>query len=146
MSPPPRPGVGAGTPEPELGKAELKAEFVLLRARGLPYARIAGRLGVAKSTLANWNAGLEAEVASARAVELEALQAQFLMLKEGRIRLLGGQLRRLRDALAGRDLADLPTEKVLELLLKYHAALREEFVETRPLSDRKLARLRSLAP
>jgi hypothetical protein len=68
------------------------------------------------------------------------------MLKEGRIRLLGGQLRRLRDALAGRDLAEVPTEKVLELLLKYHAALREEFVETRPLSDRELARLRSLAP
>ena len=146
MSPPPRLGVGAGTPEPELGKAELKAEFVLLRARGLPYARIARRLGVAKSTLANWNAGLEAEVASARAVELEALQAQFLMLKEGRIRLLGGQLRRLRDALAGRDLADLPTERLLELLLKYHAALREEFVETRPLSDREADRLRSLVP
>ena len=146
MSPPPRPRAEARAPEPELGKAELKAEFVLLRARGLPYARIAGRLGVARSTLASWNAGLEAEVASARAVELEALQAQFLMLKEGRIRLLGGQLRRLRDALAGRDLAEVPTEKVLELLLKYHAALREEFVETRPLSDRELARLRSLAP
>jgi hypothetical protein len=40
----------------------------------------------------------------------------------------------------------VPTEKVLELLLKYHAALREEFVETRPLSDREADRLRSLAP
>ena len=135
----------ARAPEPGRGKAELKAEFVLLRARGLPYARIARRLGVARSTLANWNAGLEAEVASARAVELEALQAQFLMLKEARIRLLGGQLRRLRDALAGRDLADLPADRLMELLLKYHAALREEFVETRPLSDRELARLRSPA-
>ena len=137
---------GARGAAPGRGKAELKSEFVLLRAKGLPYAKIAGRLGVAKSTLANWNAGLEAEVASARAMELEALQAQFFLLKEGRIRLLGEQLRRLRDALAGRDLAEVPTEKVLELLLKYHAALKEEFVETRPLSDRELARLRSLAP
>ena len=44
----------------EQGKAELKADFVQLRAKGLPYLRIAERLGVAKSTLANWNAELEA--------------------------------------------------------------------------------------
>ena len=71
------------------GKAELKAEFVQLRAKGLPYVRIAERLGVAKSTLANWNAELEAEIASARAMELEALQEEFFLLKEGRITLLG---------------------------------------------------------
>jgi DNA invertase Pin-like site-specific DNA recombinase len=43
----------------EQGKAELKADFVQLRAKGLPYLRIAERLGVAKSTLANWNTELE---------------------------------------------------------------------------------------
>ena len=41
--------------EMPLGKAELRAEFIQLRAKGLPYVRIAERLGVAKSTLANWN-------------------------------------------------------------------------------------------
>src|SRR5918993_4906422 len=105
----------------ELGKAELKAEFVQLRAKGLPYVRIAERLGVAKSTLANWNADLEARIASARAMELEALQEEFFLLKEGRIRLLGEQLLRLRSELAGRDLADVPTDKLLDLLLKHYA-------------------------
>lgn len=145
MSRPTRPGVEARSPKPEMGKAELKGEFVRLRAKGLPYARIAGRLGVARSTLANWNAELEAEVASARAVELEALQAEFFLLKEGRIRLLGEQLKRLRAELAGRDLADVPTDKLLDLLLKLHAALKEEFVETQPLSEREAARLKALA-
>ena len=93
------------------GKAELKAEFVQLRAKGLPYVRIAERLGVAKSTLANWNAELEAEIASARAMELEALQAEFFVLKEGRITLLGEQLQRLRGELASRDLTEVPTEQ-----------------------------------
>jgi transcriptional regulator with XRE-family HTH domain len=130
--------------ETPLGKAELKAEFVRLRAKGLPYARIAERLGVAKSTLANWNAELEAEIASARAMELEALQAEFFVLKEGRITLLGEQLRRLRGELAGRDLTEVATDKLLELLLKYQAALKDEFVEVRPLSDREQARLRAL--
>jgi len=126
------------------GKAELKAEFIQLRAKGLPYVRIAERLGVAKSTLANWNAELEAEVASARAMELEALQAEFFVLKEGRITLLGEQLQRVSGELASRDLTDVPTERLLELLLRYQAALKDEFVEVRPLSDREQARLRSL--
>ena len=126
------------------GKAELKAEFIQLRAKGLPYRQIAERFGVARSTLFNWNAELEAEIASARAVELEALQAEFFVLKEGRITLLGEQLQRLRRELASRDLTEVPTERLLELLLKYHAALKEEFVEVRPLSDQEQARLRSL--
>ena len=120
-------------------------EYVQLRAKGLSYAKIARRLGVAKSTLANWNGELEVEVASARAMELEALQEQFFLHKEGRIRLLGEQLLRLRAELARRDLADVPTDKLLELLLKHHAALREEFVEVRPLPDREAARLKALA-
>src|SRR3954447_13985466 len=99
------------------GKAELKAEFIQLRAKGLPYVRIAERLGVAKSTLANWNAELEAEIASARAMELEALQEEYFLLKEGRITLLGEQLLRLRGELASRDLSGVSTDKLLELLL-----------------------------
>jgi hypothetical protein len=131
-------------PRSEQGKAELKADFVQLRAKGLPYVRIAERLGVAKSTLANWNAELEAQIASARAMELEALQEEFFLLKEGRIRLLGEQLQRLRQELANRDLSSVPTDKLLELLLKYQIVLKEESVEVRPLSDAELSRLGSL--
>src|SRR4051794_37379724 len=106
--------------------------------------RIAECLGVAKSTLANWNAELEAEIATARAIELEALQAEFFVLKEGRITLLGEQLQRLRGELASRDLSGVSTDKLLELLLRYQAALKDEFVEVHALSDREQARLRSL--
>ena len=67
----------------EQGKAELKADFVQLRAKGLPYVRIAERLGVAKSTLANWNAELEAQIASARAMELEALRRSSSCSRRG---------------------------------------------------------------
>jgi transposase-like protein len=137
---------GFERPRPEQGKAELKADFVQLRAKGLSYVRIAERLGVAKSTLANWNAELEAQIASARAMELEALQEEFFLLKEGRIRLLGEQLQRLRSELANRDLSSVSTDKLMELLLKYQAALKDEFVEVRPLSDGELSRLGSLHP
>ncbi len=126
------------------GKTELKSEFVQLRAKGLPYAKIAERLGVAKSTLANWNAELEAEIASARAMELEALQEEYFLLKEGRIRLLGEQLRRIRDELAGRNLADLSTDRLMDLMLRHYAALKEEFVETHVLTEAEVKRLKAL--
>ncbi len=130
--------------EQERGKVELKEDFIRLRAQGLSYAKIAERLGVAKSTLANWNADLEAEIASARAMELEALQEEYFLLKEKRISLLGEQLRRLRDELETRDLSEVATEKLLELQLRYYASLKEEFVETRPLSEAEQARLKDL--
>jgi transposase-like protein len=76
-----------------LGKEEQKHRFVMLRAKGYSYARIARELGVSKGTLTAWNAELEAEIAKARAMELEALQEEFFLLKEGRIRLIGEQLR-----------------------------------------------------
>ncbi len=130
--------------EQERGKVELKENFIRLRAQGLSYAKIAERLGVAKSTLANWNADLEAEIASARAMELEALQEEYFLLKEKRISLLGEQLRRLRDELETRDLSEVATEKLLELQLRYYTSLKEEFVEARPLSEAEQARLKDL--
>ena len=130
--------------EQERGKVELKEDFIRLRAQGFSYAKIAERLGVAKSTLANWNADLEAEIASARAMELEALQEEYFLLKEKRISLLGEQLRRLRDELETRDLSEVATEKLLELQLRYYTSLKEEFVEARPLSEAEQARLKDL--
>ncbi len=130
--------------EQERGKVELKENFIRLRAQGFSYAKIAEQLGVAKSTLANWNADLEAEIASARAMELEALQEEYFLLKEKRISLLGEQLRRLRDELETRDLSEVATEKLLELQLRYYTSLKEEFVEARPLSEAEQARLKDL--
>ena len=83
-----------------LGREEQKHRFVELRAKGHSYARIAKELGVSKGTLVNWNAELKTEIAQARSIELEALQEEFYLLKEGRIRLLGDSLKpfRLRSA------------------------------------------------
>jgi len=126
----------------EPGKLELKTQFVELRARGWSYRRIANRLKVGKSTLANWSQELEAEIASLKAMELEGLQEQYFLLKEGRIRLLGGLLKKIRTEALSRDLATVPTDKLLELLLKYQEALQPEYVEARPLSEEEMAILK----
>ncbi len=116
------------------GKTELKLDFVELRAKGWSYRRIANRLKVSKSTLVTWSQELEAEITSLKAMELEALYETYYLLKEGRIRLLGAILRKLKREISSRDFSEVATDKLLELLLKYQEALQAEYVEPRPLS------------
>ncbi len=124
------------------GKTDQKLRFVELRASGHSYAAIAKDLHVSKATLANWNKELETEIASAKAIELEALLEEFYLLKEGRIRLLGGLLQRLREELESRDLSDISTDKLVDLTLRTYGELEAERVEVRPLSDSEQRRLR----
>jgi transcriptional regulator with XRE-family HTH domain len=119
----------------DAGKLELKSQFVELRAKGWSYLKIARKLKVSKNTLANWGAELEGEIASLKAMELEALHEKYFMNKEARIHLLGEQLKEIKAELKRRGLEDVSTEKLLEMELKWYQALQAEYVETRPLTE-----------
>lgn len=126
----------------EEGRLELKDQFISLRAKGLSYAKIARKIKVSKSTLANWSSELEGEIASLRAMELEALYEKYYLVKEGRIKLLGDQLKDIQAELKTRKLDQVSTDKLLELELKVFQALKEEYVEQRPLSEQEIYRLK----
>ena len=125
----------------EAGKLELKSQFVELRAKGWSYVKIARKLKVSKNTLANWGAELEGEIASLKAMELEALYEKSYMTKEARIKLLGAQLKEIQDELKKRGLEGVSTEKLLEMELKLYQALQAEYVEARPLTDAEIGAL-----
>jgi hypothetical protein len=112
------------------GKEEQKHWFVTLRAKGYSYARIGRKLRVSKGTLTAWNTELEEEIARVRAIELEALQEEFFLLKEGRIRLIGEQLKAIQIEIGKRNLSEVHTDKLLELQLRYFEELKGEYVET----------------
>ena len=114
----------------DLGKEEQKSRFIHLRAKGNIYARIAKELGISKGTLVNWNTELEAEIAQIRSIELEALQEEFFLLKEGRIRLLGEQLKTIQTEISKRDLSKVKTDKLMELQLRYFGELKGEYIRT----------------
>jgi transcriptional regulator with XRE-family HTH domain len=119
-------------PSETAGRRELKLELVELRARGWSYRKIARQLQISKSTAAAWSKDLDEEIATLKAIELEALYETYYLLKEGRIRLLGAILRKLKREISHRDFSDVSTDKLLELLLKYQDALQEEYVEPQP--------------
>ncbi len=108
---------------------ETKNKFVELRAKGLTYDKIADELEVTKRTLINWSKDFEEEIANLKATELEALQEQYFMKKEKKIRLFGDKFIAIIKELDKRDLSEIPTEKLFDLMIKYSIYLSNEEVE-----------------
>ena len=108
---------------------DTKQRFIELRARGWSFDKIAKELGKAKQTLIDWSKELKDEIANLKALELEALYESYFLLKENRLQTFGGLLNKIKDEVLNRDLSDVPTEKLMELLLKYDSQIKEELIE-----------------
>lgn len=109
--------------------AKTIEEFILLRAQGWSFDRIAKKLKTAKQTLINWSGTYAVEISHLKALELEALQEEYFLTKEGKIKLIGEAVKKLKTELDKRDLSDVPTGKLYELLDRYHELARAEAVE-----------------
>ncbi len=108
---------------------EQKAKFIELRAKGYSFDRIAKELGRAKQTLIDWSKELQEEIANVKALELEALYEKYYLLKETRLQTFGEMLQKIKKEVEKRDLKDVSTDKLLDLLLKYNAMVKDEVVE-----------------
>jgi len=103
-----------------------KNRFVELRATGWSYDRIAKELKVSKQTLINWSKELSIQISNLRAIELEALQEKYSLLKRQRIEFLAQQTTAIKNELKKRKLTDVPTEKLFNLLFRGQAILQQE--------------------
>ncbi|KAB2494242.1 hypothetical protein [Priestia endophytica] len=99
--------------------------FMELRAKGESFSRIAKKLKVGKQTLIKWDKEYREEIANRKAAELEALQEKYYLTVERSIKFYGEKIGVLETELAKRDLADLGTKEIYELLLEYRAELKE---------------------
>jgi IS30 family transposase len=106
-----------------------KERFIELRAQGWSFDKIAKELGKAKQTLIDWSKELQDEIANRKALELEALYETYYLQKESRLQTFGGLLNKIKDEVLSRDLSEVPTDKLLDLFLKYNSQVKEEIVE-----------------
>lgn len=105
---------------------ETRHRFIELRAKGFSFDKISSELNVHKHTLIDWSKQLEQDITTHRAVELEQLYDSFLLVKEQRLKLLGRIFSKLQAEIERRDFAQLQTDKLLEILIKYDTQIREE--------------------
>ena len=108
---------------------DTKQKFIELRAKGWSFDKIAKELGKAKQTLIDWSKNFQEEIANLKALELEALYEKYYLLKEDRLKTFGDTLLKLKKEISTRDLSEIPTDKLLELLLKFDTQVKEEIVE-----------------
>ena len=105
---------------------ETIARFIQLRAEGWTYDRIATELKVSKPTLIQWSRQHQFSIQNLRAVETEALADQCFASRQQRWEKLGRDLHRVEDELAKRDLADIPTARLLGVAARLRAEVGRE--------------------
>ena len=117
---------------------KVKQRFIELRAKGYSYEKIAKEMGKAKQTLIDWGTELQEEIANLKAMELEELYGKYFLLKENRLQTFGELLEKIKKEALSRELSSLPTDKLLELLLKYENHINTELVEPVYKSTRQI--------
>ena len=122
---------------------DVKDQFITMRAKGNSLEKCAKKLDKSKNTVLIWNKDFEEEIANRRNIELEALNERFFLAKQRKLSLFGGILKRITDELEGRDLHDVPTDKLMDLLLKYYALLETEEIEPRFKSESDIKEIKA---
>jgi hypothetical protein len=105
---------------------ETKHRFIELRAKGYSFDKIALELNKAKQTLIDWSKELKGEIEIRKATELELIYESYFLLKKSRLQSLGDLLLRLETEIGERSLSTIPTDKLLDIYLKYSNQIKEE--------------------
>jgi hypothetical protein len=113
---------------------ETKNRFIELRAKGWSFDKIALELSKSKQTLLDWSKDLKEEIDKRKALELELIYESYYLIKKHRLQSLGDLLLRLQTEISNRDLTGIPTEKLLDLYLKYNNQVKEELL---PVNEEK---------
>ena len=108
--------------------AELKKEYIRLRAEGKSYSVIAEQLHISKSTCTKWEKDLAEQIDELKRAELTELYESYGMTKEARRKKLGDTLEKINEALAKTDFSTVDPAKLLDFKLKYTEALKGEYV------------------
>jgi hypothetical protein len=114
---------------------DTKDRFIELRAKGLPLAGIASKLGVSKRTLVDWNRQFQSDIRTLRAVELEALHHKILASHEEDLTRLASVQAKIVSVLAERTMKWVETEDLLRFFLLYRREIEKTQLELAPLNQ-----------
>jgi len=131
--------------------AQQIQKFLVLRAQGKSLRTIEKEIGTNRGTLAKWEREHLEELKNLKAVERDTMREKYLLTNHAQLELLGTQFMRLKKELEKRDLSDIPTLKLHELVLKYSTRLTEDFpaewIDTEEsLAESKASRLAPRLP
>jgi hypothetical protein len=100
---------------------ETKHQFVELRAQGKSLRTAADELRIGLQTAVRWERDLKEQIENLKTMELDALLERHRLTLQAQIERYGVELTRLSEELQKRDLADVPTHKLYDIMIKLHA-------------------------
>lgn len=100
--------------------------FLEMRASGRTYLEISKTLGRSKQTLINWSKEHRETIANLREIQKESIRQRYAACIETKMRVFKKLLENLEEELACRDLAGLPTDKLINTTLQVAKELASE--------------------
>ncbi len=118
-----------------------KQQFIELRAKGYSFSKIAGQLNISKPTLIQWSQDEETfrNINNLRALYIDELQEKYAMTKRHRIAVFGEVLERAKTELDKRDLSEVPTDKLVNLIIRVADTLKQDETQIEILGEPQLA-------
>ncbi len=105
-----------------------KQQFIELRAKGYSFSKIAEQLGVSKPTLISWSQDSITirDIHNLQTLAIDELQEKYAMTKRHRIQVFGEVLNRAKEELDKRDLSEVPTDKLIKMVVMLSDNLRQD--------------------
>ena len=99
---------------------KTKHSFVELRAQDKSLRTAADELGIGLQTAVRWERKLKGQIDDLKIMELDALLERHRLTLQAQIERYGNELTRLNDEIEKRDLAEVPTPKLYDIMIKLH--------------------------
>lgn len=92
-------------------------DFIQMRIEGKSFDEIAKEMAIAKSTLIDWNkkTNVRETIGEGKAFAINAVVKAFQYDRQARLKTLLQLSKKINDELQSRDLADIPTDKLLQM-------------------------------
>lgn len=120
-------------------RPEKERLVIILRAKDYSITEIAERVQLSRPTVIGIVRDHATAIAKLSSLELQELLAAYNQTTKKKLQVFGGVLGRLLDELQRRDLADLTTDRLLEIVLKFSKAIgdtvAEKVAKARELQD-----------
>jgi len=106
----------------EMGKKE---RFIVMRAKGWSYDKIASELGICLSTAKNWAKDLQEDIRNLKVIEKDKLIRRYILSKEKRMEFLGQLLDKINTELSERDLKGASDYALVTMAIKLISIIRK---------------------
>ncbi|MGZ4864635.1 MAG: hypothetical protein ACXV5H_08320 [Halobacteriota archaeon] len=115
-------------------EVETKHQFVELRAQGKSLRTASDELKIGLQTTVRWERALKEQIENLKAIEIDALLVRHQLTVQAQIERYGFELARVTEEMKKRDLSDLQTFKLYDIMVKLHTRI-DDAVPTLTLRD-----------